>query len=171
MSNRLAPMVVALLLAAACGTEAEPGAGPDTTIQTEFTTTAVTAGSVTTGTTDLGVVLVDGDGYTLYVFANDDDSVSNCLDACATAWPPVAGNTAAGAGTDPASFSSIARPDGTSQLALNGQPLYRFAADTAPGDVKGHGVEDVWFAVGADGEPISDSADGNVAPDDYGYDY
>jgi predicted lipoprotein with Yx(FWY)xxD motif len=171
-NNRAALVSLMLLVAVACGAEEEPGAGdPSTTSPTGFTTTEASGDAVTTGSTDLGVVLVDGDGFTLYVFAIDEDSVSNCVDACATTWPPVDGSLAGGAGTDPGSFTSIDRPDGTTQLAINGKPLYRFAGDTAPGDVNGHGVEDVWFAVGADGEPVSDSTGSGLAPDDYGYDY
>lgn len=171
MSHRIAVVAVVLLLAGACGTEEDPGASPTTTLQTEFTTTAVSGGEVTTGTTDLGIVLVDSGGFTLYVFTVDGDSVSNCVDACAATWPPVDGNTSAGAGTDPASFTSIERPDGSSQLAVNGQPLYLFAGDSAPGDANGHGVEGTWFAVGPEGEPISDSSGSDPAPEDDGYDY
>jgi len=35
---------------------------------------------------------------------------------------------------------------------LNGHPLYRYAADTAPGDANGEGVGNVWYAVKADGQ-------------------
>ena len=33
-------------------------------------------------------------------------------------------------------------------------PLYYFANDSAPGDLNGQAVGDVWFVVGADGELI-----------------
>jgi Secreted repeat of unknown function len=38
-------------------------------------------------------------------------------------------------------FSVITCTDGTKQLAVNGKPLYTFASDTKPGDVKGQGVK------------------------------
>ena len=37
------------------------------------------------------------------------------------------------------------RSDGGKQVAYNGRPLYFFAGDTAPGDTKGQGLNDVWF--------------------------
>jgi predicted lipoprotein with Yx(FWY)xxD motif len=38
----------------------------------------------------LGTVLVDGGGYTLYLFEPDDHaSKSTCIDMCADEWPPL----------------------------------------------------------------------------------
>ncbi len=48
---------------------------------------------------------------------------------------------------------TIDAPSGT-QLTVNQLPLYTFAADAAPGDVNGQGVGGVWWAAGADGNPI-----------------
>jgi hypothetical protein len=53
---------------------------------------------------------------------------------------------------------TVGRPDGTQQLTLNGWPLYRFAKDTAPGDVNGEGVDGTWRAIGTDGKPVAGSA-------------
>src|SRR5687768_5121724 len=44
---------------------------------------------VKAGQSDLGEILVDPDGLTLYGFTNDVDAIPTCYDACATAWPPV----------------------------------------------------------------------------------
>jgi predicted lipoprotein with Yx(FWY)xxD motif len=40
-------------------------------------------------------------------------------------------------------------------ITYNNWPLYHFAGDSAPGDTNGQGLNDVWFVVGADGEPIT----------------
>lgn len=44
-------------------------------------------------------------------------------------------------------------------MTYAGQPLYRYAEDRESGDVNGHGINDVWFAVAPDGtaaeEPVS----------------
>ena len=57
------------------------------------------------------------------------------------------GITATGLGT-------ITRPDGTAQLAINGQPLYFYAGDAAPGATDGQGSNSVWWVVAADGTAI-----------------
>ncbi len=110
---------------------------------------------VSVATTALGETLVDTDGLTLYAFTNDTDAASQCNDACADAWPPliVAGPDELG-DLDREIFSLTTRPDSSLQVVANGQPIYRFAGDAAPGDTMGHGVGDVWFAVAADGSLI-----------------
>jgi hypothetical protein len=39
----------------------------------------------------------------------------------------------------------VTRADGVKQTAFKGRPLYYFAADATPGDMKGEGVNNVWF--------------------------
>lgn len=86
-------------------------------------------------------VIVDHDGMTLYTFDNDAAGVSNCYDSCATSWPPLT----ADAGTElPEGFTLISRNDGTMQIAHNGEPLYLWVGDSAPGDMTGDGVGGVW---------------------------
>ena len=108
---------------------------------------APSSGTIGVGSTSLGQVLVDGTNMTLYVFAKDMAGSGNsaCSGACATNWPPltvtsVPPNPAGANGT----LGRITRDDGTTQLTYNGKPLYRFAADKAPGDTKGNGVGGVW---------------------------
>ena len=38
---------------------------------------------------ELGMVLVDSEGFTVYSFAKDKGTTSSCYGACAEAWPPV----------------------------------------------------------------------------------
>ena len=47
-----------------------------------------------------------------------------------------------------------AADDGSEQATYNGWPLYYFAQDSAPGDVNGQGVGDVWYVVDATGAMI-----------------
>jgi predicted lipoprotein with Yx(FWY)xxD motif len=160
-----AAVAISLLLAA-CGDDDSTGATG--TIQAEGTgatttrapsaTTAVAVADVSVASNSLGDILVDRDGLTLYVFKNDTAGTSTCVDACAQAWPPlIATSVAVGADLDDAAFSLIARPDGTQQLAVNGQPLYRFAGDAAPGDTTGQGLNAMWFVVSPSGTPIETS--------------
>ncbi len=90
-------------------------------------------------TTKVGgvTVLTNAKGFTVYSFAPDTSTKSNCNGACATAWPPV---KPASASAVKAPFTTIKRSDGATQLAFHGHPLYTFTGDTAPGQAKGNGV-------------------------------
>lgn len=101
-------------------------------------------------------VLTDGQGWTLYYFSNDEPGASRCNDPCSATWPPVAGDDQiAASGLDTGLLGPVTRDDGSEQLAYDGRPLYRYVDDVAPGDVNGHGVGDVWFAVAADGSEVA----------------
>jgi predicted lipoprotein with Yx(FWY)xxD motif len=99
---------------------------------------AATAGSLKTTTIGGATVLTNSKGFTLYSFAPDTSTKSNCNGTCAQNWPPVKGPaTASGVkGT----FGTIKRPDGSAQATFDGHPLYTFVGDTAPGQAKGNGL-------------------------------
>lgn len=143
---------VLMLLLAGCGaagdTDATESAGG-----AEMADVAVTVAS-----TSLGEVLADAEGVTLYMFDPDEQGASTCYDQCATSWPPlvVEGEPVAGEGADAALLGTVERDDGSVQVTYDGWPLYYFAQDAAAGDVKGQGVNDVWWVLGAGGEPIRD---------------
>jgi predicted lipoprotein with Yx(FWY)xxD motif len=189
--------VLALVVVAACGTEggddtttvatdepevtttADPGQEATTTTEAMDTTTSaaeVAMDGVHATEADLGTILVDPDGFTLYVFTADSDGESACYDACAETWPPVAADTQISSDLDESMFGSIERTDGITQLTVNGMPLYLFASDTSPGDTSGQGVNDVWFVVDAEGNMIEASAAARQVADEgedvvYDYDY
>jgi predicted lipoprotein with Yx(FWY)xxD motif len=93
-------------------------------------------------------VLVSAKGFTLYWFAPDTPTTSNCNGSCAAYWPPVKGPvTAAGV---PGQFGTIKRADGSTQATYNGHPLYTYIGDSAPGKANGNGVNlngGVWHEV------------------------
>ncbi|POX53122.1 hypothetical protein C3489_16440 [Streptomyces sp. Ru71] len=108
-----------------------------------------------TDNAELGKVLTDGSGRTLYRFDEDtaEPSKSTCDGDCAKAWPPVpADDVTAGAGIEPSELGEVTRADGTKQLTIGGWPAYRYAKDTAAGEVKGQGVKGKWFALAPDGK-------------------
>ncbi|MEV7991725.1 SCO0930 family lipoprotein [Streptomyces sp. NPDC086077] len=110
---------------------------------------------------ELGQVLSDSAGRTLYRFDQDtaEPPKTNCEGDCATAWPPVpAGDATAGEGVDEALLGEVTRPDGTRQLTVGGWPAYRYAKDVNPGDTKGQGVGGTWYALAPDGKKAT-SAD------------
>jgi predicted lipoprotein with Yx(FWY)xxD motif len=95
-----------------------------------------------------GFMLVGERGFTLYTFANDEAGVSNCVDNCATNWPPLTVADANALRTSinlPGIFGTIERADGTLQVTYNGDPLYYWVQDAARGDATGHLRGDVWF--------------------------
>jgi predicted lipoprotein with Yx(FWY)xxD motif len=125
---------------------------------TEAPAVADTGATVTLGQNDqLGSVLVDEQGMTLYLFTKDTPNTSNCYDQCATAWPPLltTGDPVAGEGIDASLLGTTTRTDGSVQVTYNGWPLYYYEKDQAPGDVTGQDVGDVWFVVSATGEQVS----------------
>ena len=103
-----------------------------------------------------GKILADAQGHTLYIFTKDSPGTSACADQCAKAWPPamVTGTPTAATGITASALTAITRADGTTQVAINGQPLYTYAGDAAPGDTQGQGSNQIWWVVGADGTAI-----------------
>ncbi|MFD3998709.1 SCO0930 family lipoprotein [Streptomyces sp. NPDC058548] len=110
--------------------------------------------------TELGPVLTDSAGFTLYRFDKDtaEPPKSNCDGDCAAAWPPVPAGAGAPPGVDPKLIGSVTRKDGSKQLTVAGWPMYRFAQDAAPRDTKGQGVGGVWFAAAPDGKKAAKGA-------------
>ncbi|MET9375400.1 SCO0930 family lipoprotein [Streptomyces sp. NPDC002992] len=114
-------------------------------------------------TKQLGKVVTDSEGFTLYRFDKDSSSPprATCEGDCAKAWPVV---SAAGAkppaGVDAALLGEVTRADGSKQLTLDGWPMYRYAKDTKPGDVNGQGVGGTWFAAAPDGKKAAAPAAG-----------
>jgi predicted lipoprotein with Yx(FWY)xxD motif len=159
------------LIGAAC---AAPAASPTAVATTPAATTpaATTAAATSPATSpttaaggetvavatdaELGQILVDGEGRTLYGFMNDTNGVPTCYDACAANWPAlvVTGDITVGAGLDASDFMTVERTDGGMQVKVGDRPLYRFANDAAAGDTNGQGFGGVWFVVGPDGELI-----------------
>ena len=112
--------------------------------------------SVAVEDSDLGQIAVDAEGRTLYVFLADEGSESTCYDECEASWPPltVGGDPVAGEGVDGSLLATTERTDGSTQVTLDGHPLYYFAADETPDDMNGQGVGDVWYVVSPEGEAI-----------------
>jgi predicted lipoprotein with Yx(FWY)xxD motif len=164
----LLAVAAASAILAACsssGTSSTGGSGSTGT----STPAAATTGNLKTTTIGGATVLTNAKGFTLYSFAPDTSTKSNCNGACAQFWPPVKGPaTASGVkGT----FGTIKRSDGSTQATFDGHPLYTFAADTAPGQAKGNGLNEeggVWHEITTSGAaapaPASTSSAGG-----YGY--
>src|SRR6201984_64392 len=155
----IAAIAAVLAACSSSGTSSTSGGGSTST----SSPAAVTTGSLKTATIGGATVLTSSKGFTLYSFAPDTSTKSNCNGACAQNWPPVHGPaTASGVkGT----FGTIKRSDGSVQATFDGHPLYAFAGDTAPGQAKGNGLNaagGLWHEITTSGSaaPVSTSSPG-----------
>jgi len=115
-----------------------------------------------TKTPDLGTVIVDAEGMTLYDFHKDKGTMSACYGACAQAWPPLLtkGAPKATGGAESSLLGVTKRKDGTEQVTYNGHPLYGFVEDKKPGETNGNDVDAFgaqWYALEPNGEEPEDS--------------
>jgi predicted lipoprotein with Yx(FWY)xxD motif len=133
-----------------------PASPSSTAAATTAAASATAGGTLQLGDTTLGKVLVDQAGMTLYMFMKDTQGQpSTCVDKCLAAWPAFsAASPTAGTGLDASKLTTIARPDGSPQVAYSGWPLYYYAEDSKPGDVTGQGSNNVWWVVDASGTPV-----------------
>jgi predicted lipoprotein with Yx(FWY)xxD motif len=151
---------------AACGNDDDStvGSSATTTARAAVTTSAPAAVTTTTAATastaalikaadnaTLGKILVDSAGNTVYTWDKDTSSTSTCTGGCAGTWPAVLAPdgtpTPIPAEGVTGTLATSAYPGGGNQITLDGKPLYRYAADPAPGEAKGDGVGGVWHVV------------------------
>ncbi|MGW8566516.1 COG4315 family predicted lipoprotein [Isoptericola sp. NPDC055881] len=170
-TSRLAALAatatLATTLAACSGGGGGYGGGGDTGSSTDTTTESSAAGggsgsaALSTADSDLGEIVVDGQGMTVYYYTPDKkgSGKSACTDECLAAWPPVhaAGGTPKVEGVT-AEVGTITGNDGEPQVTLDGRPVYLYAGDGAPGDVTGQGLQDIWWVVAPDGSEITTAA-------------
>jgi predicted lipoprotein with Yx(FWY)xxD motif len=177
--------LLAMLAIAGCGgggsSSSSPSGGTTTTGGTTTSSTpeieeeaaaAASEGGAATGatkpavikvmSTDLGKVIVDAEGMTMYDFHKDKGTKSSCYGACAEAWPPLLTNgmpTASG-GAESSLLGVTKRKDGTEQVTYDGHPLYGFVEDQKPGETNGNDVDGFgaqWYALLPNGEEPEDS--------------
>jgi predicted lipoprotein with Yx(FWY)xxD motif len=115
---------------------------------------------IKTATGSLGTYLTGASGRALYAWKADSNGKSNCMGACAKAWPPLTASAmphVAGS-VKTSDLTLISRSGGTKQVAYMGHPLYYFVGDTGAGSTKGEGSMGfgaVWDLVSPSGNPIA----------------
>ncbi|MFJ8074719.1 hypothetical protein ACIQ7Q_12495 [Streptomyces sp. NPDC096176] len=116
--------------------------------------------SVRTAESDLGTILVDDQGRTLYGFTKDKPGQANCDADCIAVWPALisAKDVTAGEGTDASLLKEIKLGAGAEQAVYGDWPLYYYVGDVTAGDVNGQGLDDEWFVIAADGKLIKSQA-------------
>lgn len=148
----VATMLASAMVLAACGTSAGSGT----------TENADNATVRTADHPDIGTILVDTSGKTLYFAEQEKDGSVKCVDDCLDIWIPAV-SPDSGEPTGVEGLGVMRRSDNSQQqLTYEGKPLYTFQLDKAAGDAKGNAVEDdfggthfVWRAatVGAAQQP------------------
>lgn len=102
-------------------------------------------------------VVVNPQGRTLYHLSPETSKHLLCKSKeCLGNWPPLTVKSAkttlkAGSGVK-GKLALLRRSNGTFQVTLDGLPLYRYAGDSAKGDVNGEGIESfggTWHAMKA----------------------
>jgi predicted lipoprotein with Yx(FWY)xxD motif len=162
----------ALAVIAACGGSTDTGgssnggsgSSPANAVQTSFST----------GSTSLGTVLTNPQGFTLYYFTPEKGSTIVCTGGCLSTWPAL---KASGAPSAPSgvtgTLGTAALPDGTMVVTYNGWPLHTYAPDTGPGQTNGQGIEGKWFvatpSLTSSGSGSSSSAGGPTSSSYGGY--
>jgi len=147
---------LALALTACASSSSSSSSAPATTAPAAGGSSAPAAsgGSVVNMTTINGTAVVTNSaGKTLYWFAPDTSTRSNCSGSCATYWPPVTGPVTAGSGVT-GTLGTITRSDGTTQATYDGHPLYTYVGDTAAGQAKGNGLNlsgGLWYEMTVSG--------------------
>ena len=149
MRARMGILLLPALLAglAACGNEA-----PQQVAQQETPARA----EVKVAQSDLGPILVDQTGRTLYAFTKDENKSSACDADCIAVWPALTAESKVDA-KDGADVQLVSRLDESSQAVYGKWPLYYYVGDQVAGDVNGQGVDDEWFAIAADGKLVKKS--------------
>jgi predicted lipoprotein with Yx(FWY)xxD motif len=165
------PTIPAVTEASAPGTAA---AGPATSEVPAAGTQPTGADAATTPflqiaqSEEFGEILVDSQCRALYALTRDVDGEPTCVNEgdvddaedCTRTWPPLIVEDPTATFfpdyLDPELLSGVDHPDHPEgmQVKFGDWPLYYFAQDRAPGDLKGQGLGGVWWLVAPDGTLI-----------------
>jgi predicted lipoprotein with Yx(FWY)xxD motif len=141
-------LVATAALLGACGGSDDD---KESTPRSAPSTSAASTGEATvkTAQTSIGTVLVDAQGKTLYLYANDQGTTSAVPPAVLAAWPPLvaSGTPVAGDGVDGSKLETAQQPDGQTYVTYNGHALYTFTGDASAGQTNGHKLGNVWYAL------------------------
>ena len=157
----LAAIALVGLAVAGCG-----GGADQATAASGSSTTVTSSGTIgVSDNGDLGKIIVDAKGRTVYLFEKDTGPTSTCSGACAGDWPPVTttGKPTAGSGVTGSMLATTKRSDGTTQVVYNGHPLYRYIGDQKAGDTNGQNVNAfgaAWYALSPAGDKVASKGSG-----------
>ena len=147
--------VTLLLSAAALGAALVTGMATAAPARTQ------TGAKVQLRSTSVGTILVNGRGFTLYMFAKDTRNHNACvaIKGCSAIWPALltSGKPVAASGVKASLLGTIKLSGGKQQVTYAGRPLYTYVADTRPGSTSYVGVRQfggAWYAMSAAGKIV-----------------
>ena len=103
---------------------------------------------------EVGLILYDISGHTLYTFDKDKGAASTCYGACAKSWPPALteGKPRAEGVALPGKVGMTKRSDGTIQMTYAGHPLYTHVGDEPVEITGGEAFGGEWYGIRPSGE-------------------
>lgn len=109
---------------------------------------------------EYGPHLATPEGRSLYLYVEDVDGTSVCVDVCSNNWPALlVGDDGVARGADEVDTSLLGtspRADGGTQITYAGHPLYTFKRDTNEGTTRGQRLGDAFFLISPQGEAITE---------------
>jgi predicted lipoprotein with Yx(FWY)xxD motif len=171
-TKAILPTLALSLTLAACGssssgTTSSSSSGSGSTAAPAASSAASGSQAVSTASNSkLGAtVLIDAQGVTIYHLSGESAGKLLCTSAeCEKAWKPVSATDTSSA---IAGLATVKRPDGSQQLAYNGEPLYTFVGDKSAGEANGQGVSEdggTWSAVTTAASGTATSTGSGTAP-------
>ena len=166
-SNRYPVRLIALallaalgLVAAGCGGGSSASSAPSGGVAgAQHSTSSVAV--KTRKIKNLGVVLVNSSGRTLYTFAPDRHRRVTCTGSCASFWPPLkwkgSGRPKAGGAAKTKLVGSDKNPSGGRVVTYHKWPLYTYVGDQAAGQATGQGLDNSggkWYVISAAGKVV-----------------
>jgi predicted lipoprotein with Yx(FWY)xxD motif len=140
--------------AEAAGARSQPGRAPAATTRPHSAGTTVSSRS-----TKIGTVIVNGAQHTLYLFGKDSTNKSHCTGLCAASWPPLmTSGPPKASGKAKQSLLGRIKRGSSFQVTYNGHPVYTYAGDSKAGQTKGEGLEAYggeWYAMAPGGGDIT----------------
>ena len=120
--------------------------------------------SLSTSTSaEFGEHVATGADQAVYIYVEDGENVSNCVDSCTNNWHPVVvdagAEVAAEGNVDASLIATFERADGTTQVSYAGHPLYTSRHDD-PGETRGQQVgRGTFILVNVAGEGITEAVE------------
>ena len=123
---------------------------------------------------DLGTVVVDGRGRTVYILTADGKTNAPCTDesGCTKLWPDLplpdgVASAKAEMGIKASLLSTKKLGDGETYPTYHGWLVYEYAGDSGPGQSNGQGINSfggTWYALTASGSPVTSGGGGGGYP-------